>query len=58
MTSVPDQYGRYGKFGGRYVPETLMNALIELEEAYRKYSRDPGFIAEVDPAVLCGKTDP
>jgi tryptophan synthase beta chain len=48
MTSVPDQYGRYGKFGGRYVPETLMNALIELEEAYRKYSRDPGFIAEVD----------
>lgn len=45
---VPDQNGRYGKFGGRYVPETLMNALIELEEAYRNYSVDPEFIAEVE----------
>lgn len=45
--TVPDQYGRFGKFGGRYVPETLMNALIELEEAYRHYSRQPDFIAEV-----------
>lgn len=44
---VPDQYGRFGKFGGRYVPETLMNALIELEEAYRKYSQDPQFNLEV-----------
>jgi tryptophan synthase beta chain len=44
---VPDLQGRFGKFGGRYVPETLMNALIELEEAYRKYSQDPEFIAEV-----------
>lgn len=45
---VPDQYGRFGKFGGRYVPETLMNALLELEEAYKKYSRDPEFIAELN----------
>ncbi len=45
---VPDQYGRFGKFGGRYVPETLMNALLELEEAYKKYSKDPEFIAELD----------
>lgn len=44
---VPDQYGRFGKFGGRYVPETLMNALFELEEAYKKYSRDPEFNAEL-----------
>lgn len=44
---VPDQHGRFGKFGGRYVPETLMNALIELEEAYHKYSQDPEFNAEV-----------
>lgn len=44
---VPDQYGRFGKFGGRYVPETLMNALLELEEAYKKYSKDPEFIAEL-----------
>lgn len=47
MTQVPDQHGRFGKFGGRYVPETLMNALHELEEAYAKYKDDPEFIAEV-----------
>ncbi|AJY77159.1 tryptophan synthase subunit beta [Paenibacillus beijingensis] len=47
MTQVPDSNGRYGKFGGRYVPETLMNALMELEEAYRHYSKDPEFQAEV-----------
>ncbi|TNJ67470.1 tryptophan synthase subunit beta [Paenibacillus hemerocallicola] len=44
---VPDEQGRFGAFGGRYVPETLMNALIELDEAYRKYSQDPDFIEEV-----------
>nr|WP_181592920.1 tryptophan synthase subunit beta [Paenibacillus sp. YN15] len=48
MGQVPDQYGRFGKFGGRYVPETLMNALLELEEAYKKYSRDPEFLAELN----------
>jgi len=48
MNQVPDEHGRFGRFGGRYVPETLMNALFELEEAYRKYSRDPAFIAELD----------
>lgn len=47
MINVPDSHGRFGKFGGRYVPETLMNALFELEEAYRKYSADPEFITEV-----------
>jgi tryptophan synthase beta chain len=47
VTQVPDQHGRFGKFGGRYVPETLMNALIELEEAYEQYKNDPEFIAEV-----------
>lgn len=47
MTQVPDQHGRFGKFGGRYVPETLMNALTELEEAYNRYKDDPEFIAEV-----------
>lgn len=44
---VPDTNGRFGRFGGRYVPETLMNALIELEEAYRKYSQDPAFVSEI-----------
>ncbi len=45
--SVPDVHGRFGPFGGKYVPETLMNALIELEEAYLKYKDDPDFIAEI-----------
>lgn len=39
--------GRYGEFGGQYVPETLMNALIELEAAYTKFSQDPEFRAEL-----------
>jgi tryptophan synthase beta chain len=44
----PDMHGRFGKFGGRYVPETLMNALFELEEAYNKYAKEPEFIAELN----------
>ena len=44
----PDLHGRFGKFGGRYVPETLMNALFELEEAYNKYAKEPEFVAELD----------
>jgi tryptophan synthase beta chain len=37
------QKGRFGKYGGQYVPETLMEALLELEEAYTVISRDPAF---------------
>ncbi|CAH1194335.1 Tryptophan synthase beta chain [Paenibacillus auburnensis] len=48
MIQVPDKYGRFGSFGGRFVPETLMNALIELEEAYAKYSAEPAFQEEID----------
>ena len=40
--------GRYGKFGGQYVPETLMTALIELEEAYEEAKADPAFAEELD----------
>jgi tryptophan synthase beta chain len=40
--------GRFGKHGGQYVPEILMNAIIELEEAYNKYKNDPEFVAELD----------
>ncbi|MDF2836019.1 MAG: tryptophan synthase subunit beta [Paenibacillus sp.] len=47
MIQIPDASGRFGKFGGRYVPETLMNALLELEEAYKHYSNDPDFQQEV-----------
>jgi tryptophan synthase beta chain len=46
--TVPDEFGRFGKFGGRYVPETLMNALLELEAAYRQYKDDPDFVSEVN----------
>lgn len=44
---MPDQNGRFGEFGGRFVPETLMNALIELEEAYHRYAGDPSFQEEL-----------
>ena len=39
--------GRYGIYGGQYVPETVMDAVTELEEAYNKYKDDPEFIAEL-----------
>lgn len=39
--------GRYGIHGGQYMPETLMNAVLELEEAYDKYSKDPQFKKEL-----------
>ena len=44
----PDKQGHFGQFGGRYVSETLMPALFELEEAYARYRRDPEFMAEFD----------
>lgn len=40
--------GRFGIHGGQYIPETLMNAVIELEEAYDKYKNDPQFVKELD----------
>lgn len=39
--------GRYGKFGGRYIPETLIPAIEELEYSYQKYSHDPDFKREL-----------
>jgi tryptophan synthase beta chain len=47
MYSLPDQHGHFGIFGGRYVAETLMPALIELETAYRTVRRDSGFKKEL-----------
>ncbi|MGZ7444847.1 tryptophan synthase subunit beta [Paenibacillus sp. TH7-28] len=47
QAQVPDEHGRFGPFGGRYVPETLMNALIELEESYLKYKDDADFQQEI-----------
>ena len=39
--------GRYGIHGGQYIPETLMNAVLELEEAYNHYKDDPEFNREL-----------
>ncbi|WP_226037167.1 tryptophan synthase subunit beta [Aquibacillus saliphilus] len=44
----PSSQGHYGSFGGRFVPETLMPAVIELENAYKKAMDDPEFIKELD----------
>ena len=40
--------GRFGEFGGQYIPETLMNEIHKLEEAYEHYKNDPEFVAELD----------
>src|SRR3712207_7481662 len=40
--------GYFGPYGGRYVPETLIHALEELEEAYERYKDDPEFVEELD----------
>ncbi len=45
--SLPDARGHFGKFGGRFVPEALMAAFEELDEAYRKAKVDPAFLAEL-----------
>jgi tryptophan synthase beta chain len=44
--SQPDRFGHFGRFGGRFVAETLMAALVELEEAYARYRLDPEFQRE------------
>lgn len=46
-TNVTNENGRFGIHGGQYVPETLMNAVNELEEAYYHYKDDPQFKAEL-----------
>lgn len=40
--------GRFGIHGGQYIPETLMNAVIELEEAYNRFKDDPEFMVELE----------
>lgn len=48
FSQVPDHFGRFGKYGGKYVPETLMPALTELENAYNQYKNDPDFQQELN----------
>ncbi|HVI90011.1 MAG TPA: tryptophan synthase subunit beta [Dongiaceae bacterium] len=43
----PDEHGRFGLFGGRFVAETLMPLILDLEQAYTKAKADPDFIAEM-----------
>ncbi|MCU0272434.1 MAG: pyridoxal-phosphate dependent enzyme, partial [Acidimicrobiales bacterium] len=62
----PTSEGRFGEFGGRFVPETLVPACLELETAFREAWADPGFRAELDhllteyagrpsPVTECGR---
>jgi tryptophan synthase beta chain len=46
--AFPDARGHFGQYGGRFVAETLMGALDELQGAYEKYMRDPEFLAELE----------
>ncbi|QDV18499.1 Tryptophan synthase beta chain [Gimesia panareensis] len=48
LSNVPDSSGRFGEFGRRFVPETLMHALEELTQEYEKAKQDPAFQAELD----------
>lgn len=48
VIALPDERGYFGEFGGRYVPETLMPALIQLESQYLELRNDPEFRSELD----------
>ncbi len=48
QVAMPDEHGHFGKFGGRFVSETLMRPLDELLEAYTRYLKDDDFLAELD----------
>jgi len=48
LTAAPDRQGRFGPYGGRYIPETLFVALDELEREYQRALADPAFRAELD----------
>ena len=48
LTDVPDDLGRFGPFGGRYVPEPLVAALDQLAAEYARARSDPAFQAELD----------
>ena len=48
FASVPDAHGRFGQFGGKFVAETLMSALADLESLYASLKSDPAFLEEFD----------
>ena len=47
-TAATPQDGRFGRFGGSYIPETLVPAVEELRESYERFGRDGSFRAELD----------
>jgi tryptophan synthase beta chain len=60
QASLPDERGHFGPFGGRFVAETLMLPLDELNTAYQQYMQDPAFQAELDRdlATFVGRPSP
>jgi tryptophan synthase beta chain len=60
LTSLPDEHGHFGPYGGKFVAETLMAPLAELEAAYRECMADPEFIREFerDLAEFVGRPSP
>lgn len=59
-SQVPDVSGRFGEFGRRFVPETLMHALEELTTEYERAQKDPEFLAELDKllSTFVGRPNP
>ena len=59
-TTLPDANGRFGEYGGRYVPETLMHPLQELEDEYFRAKKDPEFQNELQYYLreFCGRPTP
>ena len=60
MKRLPDERGYFGPYGGRFVPETLMAPLQELEQAFREATRDKGFRRELEALLrdYCGRPTP
>ena len=60
LVTLPDAHGHFGQFGGMFVPETLMTALLELTEEYEKARVDAGFQAELSGLLknYCGRPTP
>ena len=57
---LPDARGHFGPYGGRFVPETLMHPLQELEDEYRRAQKDPAFKREFEYYLkeFCGRPTP
>src|SRR5438045_9518202 len=60
LEKVPDEHGHFGRYGGRFVPETLMHPLQELEEEYFRAQQDPEFERELNYYLreFCGRATP